>query len=116
MGVSPVSYADEAASLSRRRTAVRVLSTRVAQTEASQPELELLIVHVMACLVNLNRHSTTVIKVAEGCVYVRRRFVCKFLVEGGLEHSALPLSALRSPFPLSAPCSLSVLCPLIQRR
>ena len=39
-------------SLSRRRTAVRALSAGATQTEASQSELELLIVHVMPGLVS----------------------------------------------------------------
>ena len=49
----------------------------------------------------MDRHSTTVTKVVEGCVYIRRRFM-HILMRGELQHSAL--------------CSFSSLCPLIHRR
>ena len=50
----------------------------------------------------MDRHSTTVTKVAEGCVYIRRPFYAISLMRGELQHSAL--------------CSFSPLCPIIQRR
>ena len=39
--------------------------------------------------VSLDRHSTTVTKVVEGCVYIRRPFYAIFLMRGELQHSAL---------------------------
>ena len=51
--------------------------------------------------VNWDRHSTTVKKIVEGCVYIRRRFYAISLMRGELQHSAL--------------CSFSPLCPLIQQ-
>ena len=50
----------------------------------------------------MDRHSTTATNVVEGCAYIRRRFYAIFLMRGELQHSAL--------------CSLSPLCPVIQRR
>ena len=52
--------------------------------------------------VSLDRHSTTVTKVVEGCVYIRRRFNAISLMRGELQHSAL--------------CSFSPHCPLKQQR
>ena len=52
--------------------------------------------------VSLDRHSTTVTNVVEGCVYIRRRFYAISVMRGELQHSAL--------------CSFSPLCPVIQRR
>ena len=50
----------------------------------------------------MDRHSTTVKKVVEGCVYIGRRLYAISLMRGELQHSALR--------------SFSPLCPLIQRR
>ena len=40
-------------------------------------------------LVSLDRHSTTVTNVVEGCVYICRRFYAISLMRGELQHSAL---------------------------
>ena len=49
----------------------------------------------------MGRHSMTVTKAVEGCVYSRRRFYAILLLGGELWHSAL--------------CSFSPACPLIQQ-
>ena len=52
--------------------------------------------------VSLDRRSTTVTNVVEGCVYIRKRFYAISLMRGEFQHSALR--------------SFSPLCPQFQRR
>ena len=44
---------------------------------------------VLAYVVSLDRHSTTVTKVVEGCVYIRRRFLCNFSHERRAERATV---------------------------